>query len=174
MNSCRLITIVTLGLLLAGCGGSEFDDLREFTANAHKGRQPRVDPLPTFKPQEAFAYSASDLTDPFSQANLRPLKARSSTARGGQAPDTNRRREPLESYPLDSLAMVGTLTRDKHTWAIVRAPDGTVHHVQVGNYAGENFGKIYSITESKVQITEKVQGSNNDWIEREASLSITD
>jgi len=168
------MTIVTLGLLLAGCGGSELDDLRDFIANAHKGRQPRVDPLPTFKPQEAFAYSATDLTDPFSESNLRPLKARSSAAHGGQAPDTNRRREPLESYPLDSLAMVGTLTRDKHTWAIVRAPDGTVHHVQVGNYAGENFGKIHSITESKVQITEKVQGQNNDWIEREASLSITD
>ena len=85
-----------------------------------------------------------------------------------------RRKEPLEDFPLDSLKMVGTLERGKRFWAIVQAPDGTVHKLEPGNHAGQNFGKVKKITEEKVELLELIQGALGDWVEREASLAITE
>jgi len=165
-----------LALWLAGCGGDKetFEDLQTYTDNLYKNRRPVVEPLPVFRPHAGYAYSAADLPDPFAPSNLQPARAAGRSAGGGRAPNPNRRKEPLEAYPLDSLTMVGTLTKGKQTWAIIRAPDGTVHHAQVGNYVGENFGLITAISEARVSITELIPGPGGSWIERKASLTITD
>jgi len=163
-----LLTIVT-GLLTA-CGSDGLDDLREFVNNAHKNRKPRVEQLPEVKAQQKFSYSAEEGTDPFGTFNLKPRGT--STASSGPRPDLNRRREPLEDYPLDSLKMVGTLTRSRQSWVVLQAPDGTVHRAQVGNHIGQNFGRVVTITEAKVELVELVQNPLGDWIERKASLSI--
>jgi type IV pilus assembly protein PilP len=84
----------------------------------------------------------------------------------------NRRKEPLEDFPLDALKMVGTLSRGKQSWAVIQAPDGTVHRVQKGNYLGQNFGRIKRVSEEKVDLVELVQGAMGEWVEREASLAI--
>jgi len=156
--------------LLAGCSSDGLDDLREFVKNAHADRKPKIEPLPEIKPYEAFAYAASDLTDPFSPANLKPQSAQGRLS--GPRPDMNRRKEPLEDFPLDALKMVGTLSRGKQSWAVIQAPDGTVHRVQKGNYMGQNFGRITRVTEDKVDLVELVQGAMGEWVEREASLAI--
>lgn len=175
MSAARVFATLALALLLAGCGGERrFEDLQAFTENLYKDRRPVVEPLPVFKPQAGYAYNAADLPDPFSPANLRPTRAVGRASAGGRAPDPNRRKEPLEAYPLDSLTMVGTLTKGSQTWAIIRAPDGTVHHAHVGNYVGENFGLITAISDEKVSITELIPGPGGTWIERQASLTITD
>jgi type IV pilus assembly protein PilP len=70
--------------------------------------------------------------------------------------------------------MVGTLSRGNQTWAIIQAPDGTVHRVQVGDFIGQYSGKISKISEAKVNVTEQVQGTLGDWVEREANLAIAD
>lgn len=158
-------------VLLGGCAGDGMDDLRDFVKNAHADKKPRVEPLPDIKPYEAFAYAAQDLTDPFSAANLTPRSLAQARA-GGPRPDMNRRKEPLEDYPLDALKMVGTLSRGKQTWAIIQDKDGGVHRVQKGNYIGQNFGRITRIGEEKIDLVEMVQGALGDWVEREASLAI--
>ena len=156
--------------LLAACSSDGLDDLRDFVKNAHADRKPKIEPLPEIKPYEAYAYAASDLADPFSSANLRPLSAQ--RGGGGPRPDMNRRKEPLEDFPLDALKMVGTLSRGKQSWAVIQAPDGTVHRVQKGNYLGQNFGRIKRVSEEKVDLVELVQGAMGEWVEREASLAI--
>ena len=95
---------------------------------------------------------------------------------GGSAlqPDPNRRKEPLEEYPLDALKMVGTLTRGKRALAVIQAPDGTVHQAIVGNHLGQNFGRITKISEDKIELIEKIQGGLGDWIERQAGLALAD
>ena len=163
------ILMLTL-FALAGCSSDGLDDLRQFVKNAHADRKPKIEPLPEIKPYEAFAYAASDLPDPFSPANLKPQSMQGKA--GGQGPDLNRRKEPLEDFPLDALKMVGTLSRGKQSWAVIQAPDGTVHRVQKGNYMGQNFGRITRVTEDKVDLVEKVQGAMGEWVEREASLAI--
>ncbi len=164
-----LPAVVSLALL-AGCTGDGMDDLRDFVKNAHADRKPKIEPLPEVKPYEAYAYAAADLPNPFSTANLRPQTAHGKAS--GPRPDMNRRKEPLEDFPLDGLKMVGTLSRGKQSWAVIQAPDGTVHRVQRGNFMGHNFGRITRISDDRVDLVELHQGPLGDWQEREAVLSI--
>jgi type IV pilus assembly protein PilP len=170
INIRRVVVLVLPLLLLAACGGDGMDDLREFMRTAHADKKPKVEPLPEIKPAESYQYSASAMPDPFSSVNLRPTLAAQKGS--GPRPDPNRRREPLEDYPLDSLKMVGTLSRGSQVWAVISAPDGTVHRVQQGNYLGQNFGRIRGITEDKVDIIELTQTTIGDWVQREANLAI--
>ena len=167
----NLTVLLALSAIVSvGCSNDGMDDLRDFTVNAHKGKVAKVEPLPEIKTTEPFTYSAAKLTDPFAVANLKPISNK--TAGNGPRPDMNRRREPLEEYPLDALKMVGTLTRGKQAFAVIQAPDGTVHRAQVGDHLGQNSGMIHKITDEKVDLIELIQGTLGDWIEREANLTL--
>lgn len=166
-NSTYLVLLLSLSL--GACAESSMNDLQQFVENAHKDKKPRVEPIPEVKTQEQFAYASSDGVDPFAVFNLRPRGATKTKAGG---PSLSRRREPLEEYPLDALKMVGTLQRNKQAWAVIQAPDRTVHRVRIGNFLGQNFGKITRITEGKVILVETIQDPLGDWIKRDASLSI--
>jgi len=167
----RLFLTGLVCVALAGCSSDGLQDLRDFVKNAYADRKPKVEPLPEIKMQETFAYSAESLTDPFATFNLKPQGQRSA---GGPRPDMNRRKEPLEEYPLDSLKMVGTLMRGKQSWAIIQAPDGTVYRVQVGDHMGQNSGMVNKITEDKVNLVELIQSAAGDWVEREASVALVE
>lgn len=168
----RLLCGSGLVAALAGCADDGMDDLRQFVANAAAGRTPKVEPLPEIKTQEPFAYAAAKLADPFAKFNLKSQG--SQTAGAGPRPDMNRRKEPLEEFPLDALKMVGTLARGKQAWAVIQAPDGTVHRATVGNHMGQNFGTVTRISEDKIDLVELVQGSLGDWVEREASVALAE
>ena len=152
---------------LAGCGGESHQDLRAWMADQGKGARGRVDPLPQIRPYEPFAYNAFDLPDPFKPRKIEPTK-------GGNklAPDLARRREALESYPLESLNMVGTLAQGKATYALVRTPEKDVYQVTQGNYVGQNFGVITGITDSELRLKELVQDGSGDWTERTGTLQL--
>ena len=165
----RITVSVFVLAILVGCapeGGTR--DLQQFTENAHKNPTPLVEPLPVIKPHETFVYAASELTDPFSAANLERARPASSV----KDPNANRRREPLEQFPLDSLAMVGTMFRQDTQWVIVRAPDGTIHSARPGNYLGQNNGKIEGISEEQIAIMELVPGPSGDWEERAINVNV--
>lgn len=164
------VPLLLAGSLLSGCSSDGLDDLREFVKHAHADRKPKIEPLPEIKPYEAFAYAAADLTNPFSPANLKPQSVQGLA--GGPRPDMNRRKEPLEDYPLDGLKMVGTLSRGKQSWGIIQTADGAVYRVQKGNYLGQNFGRITRVTDEKIDLVELIQGALGEWVEREASLAI--
>jgi len=156
--------------VLGGCSSDGLDDLREFVKTAHADRKPKIEPLPEIKPYEAYAYAAADLTNPFSPTNLKPQATQGIA--GGPRPDMNRRKEPLEDYPLDGLKMVGTLSRGKQSWGIIQTADGAVYRVQKGNHMGQNFGRIIRVTDEKIDLVELIQGALGEWLEREASLAI--
>ena len=154
-------------LALGGCS-SEIDELKQFVRDSDKGIPRRVEPLPAVKPFEPFAYEGFDLPDPFKP---RKLSAPKEGAGGGVAPDLNRRKEPLEAFPLEQLTMVGTLTQNKETYALVRA-DKTLYRVKKGNYMGQNFGLITDVTDSEIKLKEIVQDSAGDWAERQSVLPL--
>ena len=156
--------------LLAGCSSDGLDDLREFVKTAHADRKPKIEPLPEIKPYEAYAYAASDLASPFSPANLKPQSLQAKLS--GPRPDMNRRKEPLEDFPLDALKMVGTLSRGKQSWGIIQTSDGAVYRVQKGNHLGQNFGRITRVTDEKIDLVELIQGAMGEWVEREASIAV--
>ncbi|MCR4300795.1 MAG: pilus assembly protein PilP [Sulfuricaulis sp.] len=168
----RFMSLLSAGLFcisLAGCSSDGLEDLREFVKKTHAEKKPKVESLPEIKMQETFIYNTANLTDPFAAFNLMPQGLKSAS---GPRPDPNRRKEPLEDYPLDSLKMVGTLSRGKQAWAVIQAPDGTVHRTQVGDHLGQNSGMIHKITDEKVDLIELIQGTLGDWIEREANLTL--
>lgn len=172
MKCQRVLWYSAIFFALVGCGSDQMDDLRQFVATAHADRKPKVDPLPEVKTNETYSYSAAELQDPFATFNLKPPGT--ATAGKGPRPDPNRRKEPLEDYPLDSLKMVGTLVQGRQAWAVIQAPDGTVHSARVGNHLGQNFGMITQVAEDKIEVVELVQGSLGDWTERQANLALSE
>ena len=154
-------------VVLAGCS-SEIDELKQFVRDSDKGIPRRIEPLPAVKPFEPFAYEGFDLPDPFKP---RKLSAPKDGPIGGIAPDLNRRKEPLEAFPLEQLKMVGTLSQGKDTYALVRA-DKTLYRVKKGNYMGQNFGLITDVTDSEIKLKEIVQDSAGDWTERQSVLPL--
>ena len=154
-------------VLLAGCS-TETDELRNFVRDSDKGIPRRVEPLPAVKPFEPFAYEGFDLPDPFKP---RKLASADKGAAGGVAPDLNRRKEPLEAFPLEQLKMVGTLSQNKETYALVKA-DKTLYRVRKGNYMGQNFGLITDVSDSEIKLKEIVQDSAGDWTERQSVLPL--
>lgn len=170
MKTVKSLLITSLVcVVLSGCSSDGLEDLREFVKTAYADKKPKVEPLPEIKMQETFIYNAANLADPFASFNLKPQGQKSAS---GPRPDPNRRKEPLEDYPLDSLKMVGTLTRGKQAWAVIQAPDGTVHRAQIGDHVGQNSGMINKITEEKVDLIELIQGTMGDWVERESNLTL--
>ncbi|NIR28550.1 MAG: pilus assembly protein PilP [Gammaproteobacteria bacterium] len=169
--------IVSLGLclVLAACGGDSMRDLREYAAEVNARKSTRVEPLPDFKRYETYAYQSSDKVDPFEPffqedkvgvAETRP--------NSGLQPDIERNKEELEAFPLDSLRMVGTLEQDDVVWGIIKDPEGVVHRVQVGNYMGQNYGKIMHIQEDRIELLEIVRDGQGGWVENEAAVALAE
>ena len=163
----RLLVPIAAVAVLASCS-SEIDELKTFVRDSEKGLPRRIDPLPPVKPFEPFTYEGFDLPDPFKPRKLTPPKEGGG---GGLAPDLNRRKEPLEAFPLEQLKMVGTLSMNNEMYAIVRA-DKTLYRVRKGNYMGQNFGLITDVTESEIKLKEIVQDSAGDWAERQSVLPL--
>ena len=161
----RILLIVAIALLVVGCNKkSGTSDLKSFTKNAYKDRKPQVEPLPTLKPVAIFIYQASDEKDPFNRGNLKVQKPRQQDTGGGEAgPDLTRKKEPLEAYPTDALKMVGVMEQNGIDWAIVRAPDDTVHRVTEGNYLGLNYGEIVLLQGNRMQVQELVRNPVGKW-----------
>jgi type IV pilus assembly protein PilP len=163
----RLLIPIAVAGLVAGCS-SEMDELKNFVRDSDKGLPRRIDPLPAVKPFEPFTYEGFDLPDPFKP---RKLSAPKEGSGGGLAPDLNRRKEPLESFPLEQLKMVGTLSQGNDIYALVRA-DKTLYRVKKGNYMGQNFGLITDVSDSEIKLKEIVQDSAGDWAERQSILPL--
>lgn len=159
-------------LLLAGCGGEEFQDLRDFVKTAGADMRGKVEPPPEVKPYEPFTYdNDSNLPDPFKP---RKPEARSAGHAGLNQPDFNRPKEELEDFPLESLKMVGYYYQKGVANAVIRSSEGKIYHLKAGNYIGMNFGRVTSVTETEMKIKEMVQDSNGDWSERESSLQLAE
>jgi len=159
---------LALSLLLSACGSGEYSDLQQFVADSGKDLRGKVPPLPEVKPYEPYAYNAFDIPDPFKPR--KPVVGKG----GGNQPDLNRAKEPLESYPLESLKMVGMLQQQQVFYALIKSPDNALHRVKVGGYMGQNFGRIASISEADVTLKEIVQDSGGDWTERVSTLMLED
>ena len=162
----RLLLPVAL-VVLGGCS-SEIDELKQFVRESDKGLPRKIDPLPAVKPFEPFAYEGFDLPDPFKPRKLASTDKKDSDLMREQI---NRRKEPLEAFPLEQLKMVGTLSQGSDTYALVRA-DKTLYRVKKGNYMGQNFGLIMDVTDTEIKLKEIVQDSAGDWAERQSSLPL--
>lgn len=165
-------SLLLIPLLLAGCGGEEFQDLRDFVKNAGADMRGKVEPPPDIKPYEPFSFdNDTALPDPFKPHKTEP---KNMNRAGQNQPNLDRPKEELEDYPLESLKMVGYLHQRNVGHALIRSGEGKIYTVKAGNYVGQNFGQITSVTETEVKIKEMVQDSAGDWSERESTLQLAE
>jgi type IV pilus assembly protein PilP len=160
--------------LLAGCS-DDFSDLNRYISEVKARPKEPIKPLPEIKVIEPFMFKPEGLRDPF-RALEQPEQAEGVdiSAGSGIKPDTTRRKEELEAFPLDGLRMVGTIDMKSSLWGLVKASDGTIYRVKVGNYMGKNYGKIIRIVSDKIELMEIVPDKPGTWREQPASMALTE
>ncbi|HET8693994.1 MAG TPA: pilus assembly protein PilP [Aquabacterium sp.] len=170
-RSPQWIMVAAAVASLTACGGDQ-DELRAWMEQQRHEVQPNVPPLPLpqkFIPQ---AYTGADGVEPFSAQKLAgALKQEAKQPNSAVASELNRRKEPLEAFPLDSMSMVGSVFKNGTQYALLKV-DGLLYQVKAGEYLGQNYGKIMKITETEISIREIVQDAAGEWVERPTSLQL--
>jgi type IV pilus assembly protein PilP len=172
-NTCNarnaaVICAVLAGLSVAGCSGGQ-SDLQKWIADTKKKPGGHIQPLPEVKPYETYVYNAAKMRSPF-----QPQGVGAGNGQASLRPSTRRNREFLEGFSLDTLKMVGTFKVGSNFYGLVQSKDGLVHKVQPGNYLGQNDGKVTEITGGKISVVEIIPDGLGGYIERPASLALSD
>ena len=163
----RCAILVLAAASLAGCGPGT-SDLEQWVANENTKPGPTLAPVPVLQQFENFIYNDQGLRDPFAP----PVDT--SRNASGPRPDPERRKQPLEAYPLDSLNMVGSLNTNSASdiVALVMSPDRVLHRVTPGMYLGQSDGRVKAVYPDKIDVTELVPDGAGGWIERPATIAI--
>lgn len=179
MSAVRRLLLVGLLVLggagLVGCGNSDSEELQQWMTEQRNQAKPRIQPVAEPKRFTPESYTQERITEPFSLQKLTlALRRESGTVNSNAAlvePELRRRKEALEAFPLDAAAMVGSLLKDNQPVGLVRV-DNLIYQVRVGNYIGQNYGRITRITETQLAVREIVQDAAGEWIERAATLQL--
>lgn len=179
MTKSGWVVGVSLGAaVLAGCAPAH-QDLRDWMDKQRREARPHVTPIKEPRPFVPAVYDDGGLVEAFALQRL------TSVLRGDDAeadvsgdtslalinPELNRRKEPLEEFPLDAMSMVGLLERGNHRVALVRV-NGLLYQVVEGNHIGQDYGLVTNVSESEITLREIVQDAAGEWIERKASLEL--
>jgi type IV pilus assembly protein PilP len=164
--------VVAFAFGLAGCGDEGVQEVKQWMENERlqtKAVIPKISEPKKFTP---FVYNAKAEVDPYSPAKLSVALAKLQANSASKIkPDLDRRKEPLEAFPLDAITMVGTLQKPGLSYALLQV-DRTVYQAKVGSYIGQNFGMVTRITDSEVELKEIVRDASDEWVEREAKLEL--
>ena len=173
----KITLLGTFALLLTGCGEG-LDDLQNFVAQIRAKPPGRIEPIPEFQPYQNFEYTSHDLRDPFKLVDFRRPEENPeeiSALGNGLRPDIDRVKEPLEDFPLDTLRLKGTIDdKDGVKWGLIFAPDNTIHRVIEGNYMGQNHGRIISVSDQTIDLTEIVPDGLGNYIERSSAIALSE
>lgn len=171
MRATRLLCMSVALIGLSGCGnGNQFGDLQTYMDEVRARPTGVIEPLPKFRPYEAFTYSAATLRSPFQPPVKIDLVRRQ---KGSQQvkPDETRVKQFLEGFNIEQFEMVGTMANDSGTFALMHGGGG-VYRMKVGDYLGRNHGRIVSISDSQVDVVEIVPDGEGAWLERPRSISL--
>ena len=172
----RLLIGGAMGVLLAACGGGEHidDDLNAYVESVKARPAGKIEPLPNLEAFERFQYAAGNLGDPFKPSITgKGMSASGKKGAGGQ-PDMSRERGRLESFPLDSLRLVGSMMGPNGKFALIRTNQNEVFRVGVGEYLGQNYGKVLRIAEKKVELLELIPDGLGGWEEHPTTLEVNE
>lgn len=159
---------------LSACSGGDHEDLKAFMEEVKARPKGHIEPIPTFRPYEAFTYSATALRGPFDKPVDVKEITRIAQPSSNVKPDLNRVKEFLERFNIEALSMVGSLEQYGQLWVLIDDGEGGVHRVKNGNYMGRNHGKIVETTETYVSVVEIVPNGVDGWVERPRTLKLRD
>ena len=169
--STRWLAAAIAATALSACGGAN-DDLREYIDEIKARPGGRIEPLPQIQPAPTFVYEPGARRSPF--VPDAPQRRISNDPNAVDGPDSNRAREFLEQFPLDTLKMVGTLADRRASFGLVQTSDGLVQRVSVGDHMGQNFGRIIAISDSEIQLVEIISDGLGGYLERPAAIALAD
>jgi len=169
MSRVSLAAIAAAVALLGACS-DEQQELRSWMDEQRAAITPVVEKITPPKSLEPFRYENEGLADPFAQSRL-AFRANGEPKSGGRTPDLARKREVLEAFPLEAIKMVGHMSNNNASFALLQV-ENMVYQARVGNYAGQNFGKIVRVSEGEVVLKEMVQDAAGDWNERDTALRL--
>ena len=159
-------------LLLAGCSDSNVREVRTWMDQVKKDTRVSIKPLQEPKDFIPFAYDEKDVVDPFSPNKLLAELAREGAASSNPfKPDTSRRKEMMEAFPLDTMTMVGIIEKSGISYALLQI-DKTLYQVRTGQRIGQNFGIVTKVGEQEVAVREVVQDAGGEWVERMSKLEL--
>ncbi len=166
----KLSGLCVLGVLfLAGCSSGK-EDIDEWIQTTKTNARPKLEPLPEPVPYVPYVHKVSGAPTPFDTVRLR---SELPVAQGG--PDPTRQKQFLESMSLSEIKMVGVLQDKGSATALVSASaDGKVYPVVVGNYLGQDYGQVTSISTVGMKLNEQVQDAAGKWIVRETEVPLTE
>lgn len=165
------ILAAVVAVLLVGCT-ADTDELQGWMDQQRREVKPSITPLIPPKKFDPAPYSSAQAVEPFSAQKLSvALKQEARQPNSLLAAELNRRKEPLEFFTLDGMAMVGSVTKQGRPFALLRV-DNLLYQVKIGDYLGQNYGKITKITETEIALREIVQDAAGEWIERPSSLQL--
>ena len=160
-----------LAALLVGCS-AEHEELRDWMEQQRRDVKPSISPIQAPKKFDPQPYTSAQAVEPFSPQKLTvALKQEARQPNSLLSAQLNRRKEPLEAYPLDSMSMVGSVNKQGKPFALLRV-DALLYQVKVGDYLGQNYGRITKIDETEIAMREIVQDAAGEWIERPATLQL--
>ena len=170
--SAAALAATLLGALMLGGCTADHDELRQWMEQQRREVKPSVTPLQAPKKFDPQPYTSAQAVDPFSTQKLTvALKQEARQPNSLLSAELNRRKEPLEAYPLDSMSMVGSVNKLGQPFALLRA-DALLYQVKVGDHLGQNYGRITRIGETEIALREIVQDAAGEWIERPATLQL--
>ncbi len=171
MSPRRLLVLLLAASGLVACS-AEHEELQQWMDQQRREVKPNVPPLQPPKKFDPEPYSQAQAVEPFSNQKLTvALKQEARQPNSLLAAELNRRKEPLEAYPLDSMSMVGSVSKQGQPFALLRV-DNLLYQVKVGDYLGQNYGRITKIAETEIGLREIVQDAAGEWIERPATLQL--
>lgn len=168
----KLLCIMLLPFVLAACGESSEQEVQQWMDKTRQDTVPSIQTLKEPKDFIPFVYDKKAEPDPFNPTKLQSALAKLNPGSAhGIRPDLDRRREALESIPLDALKMVGTLALGGVKYALLQADKG-VYQVKMGNYVGQNFGLVTKVNDDSIELKEIYLDSGGDWAERVQTLEL--
>ncbi len=171
----KLVALASSLALLTACLGNSNADLDRYISEIKARPATEIEPLPQIKHIEGYIFADNGRRDPFDPDQITEKEENpEAISDNGVHPPINHVKEELEQFPLDTLRMVGTLSKGDQTWALVKSKDTTIHRVQPGNYMGQNYGHINHISEEKIELTEIVSNNKGGYIERPATIGLAD
>ncbi len=162
---------VFLTFFLVGCENREsFDDIERFIEQAYAKAEVTSTPLPPEPNYESLAFTAMDLSDPFVIPSLVPkeVKARDDCWQ----PKGFNKKDPLEEYELSSMVFKGVIGEPGSYWALIEGPDSSIHRVGIGRILGSNKGRVDSISQKTLSITEHLSDGLGCWQVRNVRLAL--
>ncbi|MBN8504128.1 MAG: pilus assembly protein PilP [Burkholderiales bacterium] len=168
----RHLPALAAACLLLGACSSNMEELQQWTEAERRNAKPSVKPLEAPKRFEPQAYEALNGVEPFSTQKLSgAVKQESVQTNPALAAELARRREPLEAFPLDSMAMVGSMSKQDGRYGILKV-EGLLYYVKRGDHMGQNFGRVLKVDETEITLRELLQDASGDMIEKITTLQL--